>query len=128
MAQLCRQNLNLREDCLEKSCEFSCCPLFFPQFIVFPSPTFWGKIRDWFTFLNRLELVNLLLAFIGFALRSDSDYYTSAKTVYCINAVIFYIRIIKVYIANSHLGPMIFRMVRLFGSPDVQNGMVVWIP
>ena len=105
--------------------------LFFPQFIVFPSPTFWGKIRDWFTFLNRLELVNLLLAFIGFALRSDSDYYTSAKTVYCINAVIFYIRIIKVYIANSHLGPklyMIFRMVRLSGSPDIQNGKMVWTP
>ena len=37
-----------------------------------------------------------------------------SKVIYCINAVIFYIRIMKVYTASSSLGPklvMIKRMV-----------------
>ncbi|KAL8615582.1 hypothetical protein ACOMHN_016159 [Nucella lapillus] len=82
-------------------------------FITFPSATFWGKFRDWFTFLNRLDMANLVLAFIGFMLRLNSNYYMEAKTVYCVNVVIFYIRIMKVYIANSHLGPKLYMILRM---------------
>jgi hypothetical protein len=41
---------------------------------MFPSPTLKGKVRDWLSFLNRMELANLLLAFIAFFLRLDSQY------------------------------------------------------
>ena len=46
--------------------------------------------------------------------------YRSAKTVYCINCILFFVRVLSFYTASSYLGPklvMIARMVRkLFAS------------
>ncbi|XP_076461799.1 transient receptor potential cation channel subfamily M member 8-like [Babylonia areolata] len=82
-------------------------------FITFPSATLWGKVRDWFTFLNRLDMANLVLAFAGFLLRYNAEFYMQAKTIYCVNAVIFFIRIMKVYISNIHLGPKLYMILRM---------------
>lgn len=84
------------------------------QFIEFPAPTYMSKIRDWYGFVKWLEFLNYLLCFVGFFVHLSNAYYMAAKVIYCINAVIFYIRIMKVYTASSSLGPklvMIKRMV-----------------
>ena len=41
--------------------------------------------------------------------------YRSAKTVYCINCILFFVRVLSFYTASSYLGPklvMIARMVQ----------------
>lgn len=91
--------------------------LFVFQLLAFPSATLKRKLQDSFTILNWLELVNMVLAFVSFGLRINDVFYAEAKTIYCTNVVIFYIRIIQVYTSNSHLGPklyMIIRMVKLY--------------
>ncbi|WAR20827.1 TRPM3-like protein [Mya arenaria] len=82
-------------------------------FISFPSPTIWSKIRDWYGFLKWLDLFNFVLAFIGFLLHTQSDQYKVVKILYCINSIIFYLRIMKIYIANGQLGPKMFMIRRM---------------
>ncbi|KAK6185074.1 hypothetical protein SNE40_007394 [Patella caerulea] len=84
------------------------------SFLAYPSPTMYGKVRDWYGFLNRMDLVNLILSIIAFILRWDPAYYTAGKTIYCINVVVFYIRILRVYIANRSLGPKLFMILKMF--------------
>ncbi|CAL1527369.1 unnamed protein product [Lymnaea stagnalis] len=81
------------------------------SFIVFPSPTFSGKWRDFFGVMDRLDFLNLLLAIIAFILRWFQMY--DAKVIYCVNAVIFYIRVMKLYTANRRLGPKIYMINRM---------------
>uniref|UniRef100_A0A2C9KDE9 TRPM SLOG domain-containing protein n=1 Tax=Biomphalaria glabrata TaxID=6526 RepID=A0A2C9KDE9_BIOGL len=80
-------------------------------FIVFPSPTIAGKFRDYFGVMDRLEFVNLLLAIIGFIVRWSYEY--DGKVIYCVNAVVFYICVMKLYTANRSLGPKIYMIKRM---------------
>ncbi|XP_041370086.1 transient receptor potential cation channel subfamily M member 1-like isoform X2 [Gigantopelta aegis] len=82
-------------------------------FLAFPYPTAWGKIRDWYGFLNRLDFFNLILVFAGFLLRWSSKYYVYAKTVYCVNVIVFFLRIMKLYTANSRLGPKLYMIMKM---------------
>ncbi|XP_067657196.1 transient receptor potential cation channel subfamily M member-like 2 isoform X2 [Haliotis asinina] len=82
-------------------------------FLMFPIPTFKGKLRDWFSLLDKLDLCNLLLVFVGFGIRWHHDLFFSAKMIYCFNVIIFYLRILKVYTAHSQLGPKLFMIMRM---------------
>ncbi|XP_059174640.1 transient receptor potential cation channel subfamily M member-like 2 [Physella acuta] len=81
------------------------------SFIVFPSPSFSGKLRDFFGVLDRLAFINYVLAIIGFIVRWTHR--SETKVIYCINAVIFYIRVMKLYTANRRLGPKIYMINRM---------------
>ncbi|XP_005094347.1 transient receptor potential cation channel subfamily M member 3 [Aplysia californica] len=82
--------------------------------IMSPSPTFWGKIRDYFGLLDRFDLLNNILFFIAFIVRWYYVY--DGKVIYCFNAVIFYLRLMKVYTANRTLGPKIYMINRMFAE------------
>ena len=40
----------------------------------------------------------------------------ATKVIYCLNAVIFYLRIMKVYTASSSLGPKLVMIKRMVGK------------
>jgi len=64
-----------------------------------------------------MDLGNCILAVIGFFLHIEGAYYRHAKAIFCINSVVFCIRIMDIYTVNSRLGPkmvMIKRMVCCF--------------
>ncbi|KAL4232041.1 hypothetical protein ACF0H5_009619 [Mactra antiquata] len=82
-------------------------------FLVFPSPTTKSKIRDWYNFLKWLELVNFLLAFLAFGLHWVPGLYQAAKVLYCINSLIFFLRIMKIYVTHGQLGPKIFMIQKM---------------
>ncbi|XP_046549419.1 LOW QUALITY PROTEIN: transient receptor potential cation channel subfamily M member 3-like [Haliotis rubra] len=82
-------------------------------FLMFPIPTFKGKLRDWFSLLDKMDICNLLLVFIGFSIRWNHDLFFSAKMIYCFNVIIFYLRILKMYTAHSQLGPKLFMIMRM---------------
>lgn len=74
------------------------------------------RVKDWWNFsaFNAVDLVVLTLGLIGFILRFTDGTFKPAKTVYCINCVFLFIRVLSFYTASSYLGPklvMIKRMV-----------------
>lgn len=91
--------------------------LLFFQLLTFPSPTFHGKIRDWYGIIKTVDMLNLLLALIAFVVRiiSMETYAHEAKIIYSINCIIFYLRIMKLYTANSSLGPKLV-MIKMMVS------------
>ncbi|KAL3863125.1 hypothetical protein ACJMK2_004897 [Sinanodonta woodiana] len=83
-------------------------------FICFPSPTIWGKIRDWYGILKVLDLLNFILALIGCIVHAASpEHYMDVKAIYCVNCIIFYVRFMKLYIANATLGPKLIMIKRM---------------
>ncbi|XP_052075160.1 transient receptor potential cation channel subfamily M member-like 2 isoform X1 [Mytilus californianus] len=73
--------------------------------LAFPSPTLKGTIRDWFGLLKFLDIGNCVLAVIAFFMHLEGTKAMEAKSIFCINAVVFYIRVLEVYTVNSRLGP-----------------------
>ncbi|XP_069140029.1 transient receptor potential cation channel subfamily M member 8-like isoform X2 [Argopecten irradians] len=84
--------------------------------LTFPSPTFYGKLRDWYGFLKWLDLINFILAFIAFIIHFWEDWFGVTKIMYCINGVILYIRILKTYTANANLGPKMVMIQRMMAE------------
>uniref|UniRef100_A0A1I8IF01 LSDAT_euk domain-containing protein n=1 Tax=Macrostomum lignano TaxID=282301 RepID=A0A1I8IF01_9PLAT len=78
------------------------------------------KLRDWWGFSawNRLDLFTMLLALIGIFLRipeATDAITTGVRTCYILAGVLFYLRVFRLYYANSYLGPklvMIQKMVK----------------
>ncbi|XP_052073400.1 transient receptor potential cation channel subfamily M member-like 2 isoform X4 [Mytilus californianus] len=73
--------------------------------LAFPSPTLNGTIRDWFGLLKFLDIGNCVLAVVAFMMHLEGTKAMEAKSIFCINAVVFYIRVLEVYTVNSRLGP-----------------------
>ncbi|XP_060085573.1 transient receptor potential cation channel subfamily M member-like 2 [Ylistrum balloti] len=84
--------------------------------LTFPSPTFYGKLRDWYGFLKWLDLINFILAFIAFIIHFWEEWFEVTKIMYCINGVILYIRILKTYTANANLGPKMVMIQRMMAE------------
>lgn len=82
-------------------------------FIAFPSPTVKSKIRDWYDFLKWLDLANFVLAFTAFIIHWFPQHYQATKVLYCCNSIIFFLRILKIYVTNGQLGPKIFMIKRM---------------
>ncbi|GFS07559.1 transient receptor potential cation channel subfamily M member 3-like [Elysia marginata] len=81
------------------------------QFYTFPSPTIPGRFRDYFGIIDRLDFLNLILALCAFIIRWN--YLYDAKIIYCVNTVVFYVRLLKLYTANRVLGPKIYMINRM---------------
>ncbi|XP_052073408.1 transient receptor potential cation channel subfamily M member 3-like isoform X11 [Mytilus californianus] len=82
--------------------------------LAFPSPTLKGTIRDWFGLLKFLDIGNCFIAIIAFIMHLEGTKADEAKSIFCVNAVVFYIRVLEVYTVNSRLGPkmvMIKKMI-----------------
>ena len=80
-----------------------------------------GRVADWWNFslINRFDLVILLLAVLALILRLTNVDMIHVKTLYCINCVFLFIRLLREYSASSYLGPklvMITKMVRTLNS------------
>ncbi|CAG2185727.1 unnamed protein product [Mytilus edulis] len=75
------------------------------SFLAFPSPTLKCTIRDWFGLLKFLDIGNCILAIIGFIMHAEGTKAMEAKSIFCINAVVFYIKVLEIYTVNSRLGP-----------------------
>ncbi|ELT87598.1 hypothetical protein CAPTEDRAFT_226576 [Capitella teleta] len=73
------------------------------------------RLIDWWNFslFNRIDLVILLLAIIGFILRIVPGYFLEAKSVYAINCVLLYVRVLREYSASSFLGPKLVMIARM---------------
>ncbi|XP_061184292.1 transient receptor potential cation channel subfamily M member-like 2 [Saccostrea echinata] len=84
--------------------------------LTFPSPTFHGKIRDWYGILKTVDMLNLLLALVAFIIRiiAMETYAHEAKVILSVNCIIFYLRIMKLYTANSSLGPKLVMIKMMF--------------
>ena len=79
------------------------------------------KLIDYWNFsmFNRLDIVMILMALLGFGLRMGSyinrDLFIPAKTLYSLNCVLFFLRLLRLYSANSNLGPKLV-MIKLMVS------------
>lgn len=89
--------------------------------LTFPSPTFHGKIRDWYGILKCVDMLNLLLALVAFLVRiiDMEKHAEEAKIIFSINCIIFYLRIMKLYTANSSLGPKL-EMIKMMVSWNLE--------
>ena len=61
-------------------------------------------------------MFNCILALIGFIVHWFPQHYIATKVIYCINTIIFFLRIMKIYVTNGMLGPKIFMIRRMVGS------------
>uniref|UniRef100_K1PWA2 Transient receptor potential cation channel subfamily M member 6 n=1 Tax=Magallana gigas TaxID=29159 RepID=K1PWA2_MAGGI len=88
--------------------------------LTFPSPTFGGKIRDWYGMLKCIDLFNLLFALLAFVIQvitmHTNENAINVRIVFSINCIIFYIRIMKLYTANSSLGPKLEMIKMMFAE------------
>nr|XP_034329514.1 transient receptor potential cation channel subfamily M member-like 2 isoform X1 [Crassostrea gigas] len=77
--------------------------------LAFPFPTFRVKMRNWYGKLKSIDLLNLLLAVIAFFVQiitlHTNKNASDVRIVFSINCIIFYLRIMKLYTANSRIGP-----------------------
>ncbi|VDI11958.1 Hypothetical predicted protein [Mytilus galloprovincialis] len=73
--------------------------------LAFPSPSITCTIRDWFGLLKFLDIGNCILAIVAFIMHAEGSKAMEAKSIFCINAVVFYIRVLEIYTVNSRLGP-----------------------
>lgn len=88
--------------------------------LTFPSPTFGGKIRDWYGMLKCIDLFNLLFALLAFVIQvitmHTNENAINVRIIFSINCIIFYIRIMKLYTANSSLGPKLEMIKMMFAE------------
>ncbi|XP_061184290.1 transient receptor potential cation channel subfamily M member-like 2 [Saccostrea echinata] len=84
--------------------------------LTFPSPTFHGKIRDWYGILKTVDMLNLLLALVVFIIKvaCKETYAYEAKVILSMNCIIFYLRIMKLYTPNNSLGPKLVMIKMMF--------------
>ena len=83
--------------------------------------SFLGKLYEYWNFsmFNRLDVAMMIVALIGFSLRVvtyvNNEYFVYAKTIYAINCVLFYLRVMRLYSVNSSMGPKLV-MIKLMVS------------
>ncbi|XP_062593993.1 transient receptor potential cation channel subfamily M member-like 2 [Saccostrea cucullata] len=86
--------------------------------LAFPSLKFHGKRGDWYAILKTVDILNLLLALAAFIIKIEANYKKTcadeAKVILSVNCIIFYLRIMKLYTANSSLGPKLAMIKMMF--------------
>ncbi|XP_071180049.1 transient receptor potential cation channel subfamily M member 4-like [Mytilus edulis] len=81
--------------------------------LAFPYPTLKSTIRDWFGLLKFLDIGNCVLAILAFIMHLEGTKADEAKSIFCINAVVFYIRLLEFYAVNSKLGPKLVMIKKM---------------
>ncbi|KAK3094835.1 hypothetical protein FSP39_006870 [Pinctada imbricata] len=83
--------------------------------LTFPSPTFKGKMRDWYGLLKILSSFNFALAVFAFVVHVSGGrkYSEEAKVIYCVNGILFYVRCLSLYTTNSSLGPKLVMIKKM---------------
>ncbi|XP_067038540.1 transient receptor potential cation channel subfamily M member 3-like isoform X2 [Acropora muricata] len=72
------------------------------------------KLRLHFqTFANVIDSCAGVIAFVGFVLRFFEDTWEIARVLYCINFVIFSLRLFRLYLVSGYLGPKVIMIKRM---------------
>lgn len=85
------------------------------MFFASSADTVQEKLKEWwqFSIFNRIDMMIFILGFIGFVLRWFPEQFQASKTVYCINCVLLFVRILRFYSASSYLGPKLLMMMKM---------------
>ncbi len=80
------------------------------------------KIKVWFSdYFNVSDFLAILTFFIGFGLRlGGGDAFVPGRTVYCLNIIFWYVRLLDILAVNQQAGPYVMMIAKMVSSDVVQ--------
>ena len=90
----------------------------FQMFFRSKADSIFGRVVDWWNFslINRFDLIILTLASLALILRLTKVDIIHVKTIYCINCVFLFIRLLREYNASSYLGPKLVMITKMVNT------------
>lgn len=73
------------------------------------------KIKVWFSdYFNVSDFVAIVTFFIGFGLRlGGGDAFVPGRTVYCLNIIFWYVRLMDILAVNQQAGPYVMMIAKM---------------
>lgn len=92
--------------------------LFFPQMFMSEAGKIGQKIKVWFSeYYNLSDFLAIVMFFIGFGLRLGQEAPSiSGRTVYCLNIIFWYVRLLDFLAVNQQAGPYVTMIAKMVSS------------
>uniref|UniRef100_A0A8C5IAR8 non-specific serine/threonine protein kinase n=1 Tax=Gouania willdenowi TaxID=441366 RepID=A0A8C5IAR8_GOUWI len=76
------------------------------------------KIKVWFSdYFNLSDFLAIVTFFIGFGLRlGEGDAFVTGRTVYCLNIIFWYVRLLDILAVNQHAGPYVMMIAKMVAN------------
>lgn len=76
------------------------------------------KIKVWFSdYFNVSDFLAIVSFFVGFGLRlGESNAFTTGRTVYCLNIIFWYVRLLDILAVNQQAGPYVMMIAKMVSS------------
>uniref|UniRef100_A0A665VRU0 non-specific serine/threonine protein kinase n=1 Tax=Echeneis naucrates TaxID=173247 RepID=A0A665VRU0_ECHNA len=76
------------------------------------------KIKVWFSdYFNVSDFLAILIFFIGFGLRlAGGDAFVPGRTVYCLNIIFWYVRLLDILAVNQQAGPYVMMIAKMVAN------------
>lgn len=73
------------------------------------------KIKVWFNdYFNVSDFLAIVTFFIGFGLRlGGGDAFVPGRTVYCLNIIFWYVRLLDILAVNQQAGPYVMMIAKM---------------
>lgn len=81
------------------------------------------KIKVWFSdYFNVSDFVAIVTFFIGFGLRlGGGDAFVPGRTVYCLNIIFWYVRLMDILAVNQQAGPYVMMIAKMVSESLLQG-------
>lgn len=82
------------------------------------------KIKVWFSdYFNVSDFVAIVTFFIGFGLRlGGGDAFIPGRTVYCLNIIFWYVRLMDILAVNQQAGPYVMMIAKMVSEMTPCDG------
>lgn len=86
------------------------------------------KIKVWFSdYFNVSDFLAIVTFFIGFGLRlGGGDAFVPGRTVYCLNIIFWYVRLLDILAVNQQAGPYVMMIAKMVSSDVAQADVNVF--
>uniref|UniRef100_A0A8D3A4U3 non-specific serine/threonine protein kinase n=1 Tax=Scophthalmus maximus TaxID=52904 RepID=A0A8D3A4U3_SCOMX len=76
------------------------------------------KIKVWFSdYFNVSDFLAIMIFFIGFGLRlGGGDAFVPGRTVYCLNIIFWYVRLLDILAVNQQAGPYVMMIAKMVAN------------
>ncbi|XP_040896608.1 transient receptor potential cation channel subfamily M member 7 isoform X1 [Toxotes jaculatrix] len=76
------------------------------------------KIKVWFSdYFNVSDFLAIMIFFIGFGLRlAGGDAFVPGRTVYCLNIIFWYVRLLDILAVNQQAGPYVMMIAKMVAN------------
>lgn len=81
------------------------------------------KIKVWFSdYFNVSDFLAIVTFFIGFGLRlGGKDTFVPGRTVYCLNIIFWYVRLMDILAVNQQAGPYVMMIAKMVSSCESET-------